>query len=74
MTSLLAEPHVPFGLPIRDAQQPRLLDAVRSACRVRHYSIRTETAYTSWARRFCRFHRGADGIQGPRSLSNSAKR
>ena len=39
----------------------RLLDAVRTACRIRHYSLRTETAYASWARRFCRFHRDAAG-------------
>lgn len=38
-----------------------LLAAVRSACRVRHYSIRTETAYASWAKRFCLFHREASG-------------
>ena len=43
------------------AQPARLLDAFRSACRVRHYAIRTETAYTSWVRRFCLFHRDSDG-------------
>ena len=37
--------------------QPRLLDRVRQACRVRHYSIRTEDAYTDWAERFIRFHK-----------------
>ena len=31
---------------------PRLLDQVRAACRVRHYSLRTEHAYTGWIRRF----------------------
>jgi len=35
---------------------PRLLDQVRNAIRVRHYSIRTEAAYTDWARRFILFH------------------
>ena len=35
---------------------PRLLDQVRSAIRVRHYSIRTEAAYTDWVRRFILFH------------------
>jgi len=34
-----------------------LLDRVRQACRVRHYSIRTEDAYTDWAERFIRFHK-----------------
>jgi len=37
-------------------QPPRLLDRVRHACRVRHYSIRTESAYADWARRFVLFH------------------
>lgn len=34
------------------AGQPRLLDQVRAACRVRHYSLRTERAYVGWTRRF----------------------
>ncbi|MCI0701583.1 MAG: integron integrase, partial [Planctomycetia bacterium] len=38
------------------AQQPKLLDRVRAACRVRHYSIRTEDAYHDWVERFIRFH------------------
>ncbi len=37
-------------------QQPKLLDRLRDACRVRHYSIRTEDAYHDWARRFILFH------------------
>ena len=32
------------------------LERVRAAVRVRHYSIRTETAYIFWARRFILFH------------------
>lgn len=35
---------------------PRLLDQLRAAVRARHYSIRTETAYADWARRFILFH------------------
>jgi integron integrase len=35
---------------------PRLLDRVRAACRVRHYSLRTEEAYANWVRRFVLFH------------------
>ena len=31
---------------------PRLLDQVRAACRVRHYSLRTERAYVGWVRRY----------------------
>jgi len=33
------------------------MDRVRSELRVRHYSIRTEEAYTSWIRRYIQFHR-----------------
>ena len=35
---------------------PRLLDSVREAIRVRHYSLRTERAYVHWIRRFVLFH------------------
>lgn len=34
----------------------RLLDAVRNRCRLKHYSIRTEQAYSGWIRRFILFH------------------
>ena len=36
--------------------QPRLLDRVREACRVRHYSLRTEDAYVQWSKRYILFH------------------
>jgi len=39
------------------SEAPRLLDQMRSAIRVRHYSIRTEEAYLGWVNRFFRFHR-----------------
>ena len=35
---------------------PRLLEQVRDAIRVRHYSIRTERAYVEWIRRYILFH------------------
>ncbi len=35
---------------------PRLLDRVRAAIRVRHYSRRTEEAYVGWIRRYIFFH------------------
>jgi integron integrase len=38
------------------AAQPKLLDRLRHAIRLRHYSIRTEEAYVNWARRFIVFH------------------
>jgi len=37
-------------------QPPRLLDRLRQAIRVRHYSLRTEEAYVGWVRRFILYH------------------
>ncbi len=37
-------------------ERPKLLDQVREAIRLRHYSIRTEEAYVSCAKRFILFH------------------
>lgn len=37
-------------------EKPRLLDRVRSVIRVRHYSRRTEEAYTYWIRQYILFH------------------
>ena len=42
----------------------RLIDSVRAAIRVRHYSRRTERAYLSWIKRFVRYH----GLRHPREL------
>ena len=36
--------------------KPRLLDRVRAAVRIRHYSRRTEEAYVAWTRRYILFH------------------
>jgi integron integrase len=48
---------VPPPAPPPAAPPPRkLLDRVRDACRVRHYSIRTEDAYADWVKRFVLFH------------------
>ena len=33
-----------------------LLDRIRDKFRLKHYSIRTETAYVDWVRRFVVFH------------------
>jgi site-specific recombinase XerD len=45
-------------------QPPKLLDRVRDAIRLRHYSRRTEEAYVGWIRRFISFH----GKRHPREL------
>jgi integrase len=37
-------------------EPPRLLDRLRRALRVRHYSPRTEECYVEWSERFIRFH------------------
>lgn len=36
--------------------EPRLLDKVRDCLRLKHYSLRTETAYVQWIKRFVLFH------------------
>jgi len=52
------------GLPEIDSERlpqgvppPKLLDRVRTAIRLRHYSRRTEQAYVAWIRRYILFHR-----------------
>lgn len=51
--------------PAHDTPQPpKLLDRVREATRLRHYSRRTGDAYVAWIRRFIVFH----GRRHPREL------
>jgi integron integrase len=45
-------------------QPPKLLDQVRDRIRRKHYSLRTESAYIHWIRRFIFFH----GKRHPREL------
>ena len=42
--------------PVNDRPARRLLDRVRDAIRVRHYSYRTAEAYVGWIRRYILFH------------------
>ena len=44
--------------------EPRLLEQLRQRIRFRHYSRRTEVAYSQWVRRFIHFH----GMRHPREL------
>jgi len=37
--------------------KPKLLQSLRANLRLRHFSPRTEEAYSSWVRRYVRFHR-----------------
>jgi site-specific recombinase XerC len=56
----------PINTP-RVSPAPKLLDTVRQAIRVRHYSRRTEDAYLSWIRRFIVYH----GKRHPRELGEA---
>jgi hypothetical protein len=55
--------HIPLGeLPF--PEPPRLLDRLRRAARLRHYSPRTEDCYAEWAERYIRFH----GLRHPATM------
>lgn len=61
------------------AGRPRLLEAVRSRLRLKHYSLRTEQAYLYWIRRYIhangrRHPRELDGVAVERFLSRLATR
>jgi len=49
-------PDVVHAVPPSPPPLPKLLDTIRHATQVRHYSIRTEDAYVDWVRRFVLFH------------------
>ena len=55
------------SMAVTDKSPRTLLAEVRSAIRVRHYSPRTEEAYTHWIRRFLRHHR----MRHPRELGEA---
>jgi integron integrase len=46
---------------------PKLLDQVRDRIRIKHYSIRTETQYVQWIKRFILFH----GKRHPQEMSSA---
>ena len=46
-----------FVPPRTTSEAPRLLNQVRDKIRLKHYSIRTEQAYTDWVKRFILFHK-----------------
>ena len=49
---------------LNGASPPRLLDQVRGKIRLKHYSLRTEQAYSDWIKRYIRFH----GKRHPRDM------
>ena len=42
--------------PVESTTKPKLLDRLRAAIRLKHYSIRTEQSYVDWAKRYIFFH------------------
>jgi len=51
--------------------QPKLLDQVRSAMRLHHYSIHTERSYVDWIKRYVHFHQmkcREDLVDGERKI------
>lgn len=47
----------PLASRLHDAPpKKKLLNQVRTVCRLRHYSYHTEQTYCDWIRRFCRYH------------------
>jgi integron integrase len=46
----------------------KLLDEVRHAVRVRHYSYDTEQTYVRWVEQFVQFHRGPAGWRHPKDM------
>jgi len=48
--------HPNFSDKSTTTNPPKLLDQVRDKLRVKHYSIRTEHAYTDWIKRYIIFH------------------
>jgi integron integrase len=51
-----ALPNTSGSSPAAAGHPPKLLERVRQACRVRHYSLRTEDCYADWVKRFILFH------------------
>jgi integron integrase len=49
-------PQITSSHLLPNAPKPKLLDQVRHAIRMRHYSPRTEEAYVHWIKRFIFFH------------------
>src|SRR5438128_4995813 len=61
-------PNMSNSLPVSSApHKTKLLDQVRDVVRRKHYSLRTEQAYTDWIRRFILYH----GKRHPRGMAES---
>src|SRR5438132_165948 len=61
-------PNMSNSLPVPSApHKTKLLDQVRDVVRRKHYSLRTEQAYTDWIRRFILYH----GKRHPREMAEA---
>src|ERR1043166_6652781 len=61
-------PNMPSNLSTTSStRNPKLLDRVRDVLRRKHYSFRTEQAYTDWIRRFILFH----GKRHPKEMAEA---
>ena len=49
-----------------ESTNKKLLDRVRDAIRLKHYSIRTEQAYVGWIKRYILFH----GVRHPKEIGS----
>jgi hypothetical protein len=49
----------------------KLLEQVRQALRVKHYSYRTEQCYLRWIEQYIRFHKTDQGFQHPALLGGA---
>ncbi|MGK2915890.1 MAG: phage integrase N-terminal SAM-like domain-containing protein [Porticoccaceae bacterium] len=66
MSNVVKHPKTPIDHTSGAAAKPMLLDQARDQVRLKHYSIRTETQYVQWIRRFILFH----GKRQPRNMGN----
>jgi integron integrase len=57
---MIADLHADLRVPVYPQvlhRSPKLLESLREALHVRHYSHRTEDTYCSWVKRFVHFHK-----------------
>ena len=52
----------------------KLLDQVREVMRLKRYSLRTETTYREWIRRYILFHRTSKGWSGRSKMRSGWRR
>ena len=45
-----------LSMSVTVPEPPKLMDQVRDRLRFKHYSLRTETAYSGWIKRYIFFH------------------